>query len=127
MHPYRNLLVWRKAHELTVRVYRVASQFDKQNWAAGGQLRRAAHSIPANIAEGSGRTSRLQFAHHLQIAIASARELDYFLQLALDIGELSLRDHATLEARTDEVTRMLVVLRRTVKARATLPGPPGEK
>jgi four helix bundle protein len=75
---------------------------------------RAAHGIPANIAEGSGRASGAQFAQFLQIAIGSARELDYLLQLACDLGVITGTDHATLEARTDEVTRMLVGLRKKV-------------
>jgi four helix bundle protein len=79
---------------------------------------RAAHSIPTNIAEGSGRASGRQFAQFLQIAIASARELDYFLQLAVDLGAISRSDHAKLEARTDEVTKMLVGLRKAVGSRS---------
>jgi four helix bundle protein len=119
MHHYRKLSVWRKAHELTVRIYRTAASFSTAHWAIAGQLRRAAHAIPSNIAEGSGRTANRQFANHLQIAIASARELDYFLQLALELGELHFSDHATLEARANEVTAMLVALRRTVVSRTT--------
>jgi four helix bundle protein len=79
------------------------------------QLLRSAQSIPANIAEGSDRSSAAQFANFLQIAIGSARELDYFLGLAKDLHLLDAKEHAILEARTDEVIRMLVGLRSRVK------------
>ena len=118
MHPYRKLSVWRKAHALTVLVYRATQRFDRDHGPIAVQLRRAAHSIPSNIAEGSGRVANPQFAHHLQVSIASARELDYFLLLATDLGQISSKDHAILEARVDQVTAMLVALRQTVVARA---------
>ena len=116
MHPYRRLSVWRKSHELTLRVYAVIEPIRRKHPSLAHQLVRAAHSIPANLAEGSGRGSGAQFAQFLQIALGSARELDYFLRLATDLGVLTAHEHATLEARTDEVTRMLVVLRRRVIA-----------
>jgi four helix bundle protein len=127
MHHYRKLSVWRKAHELTIRIYRAVAAFNSAYWPLANQLRRAAHAIPANIAEGSGRTTNRQFANHLQIAIGSARELDYFLQLALELGELHSSDHATLEARTNEVTGMLVALHKTVVARGAAPQSRGRK
>ena len=117
MHPHRKLSVWRKAHELTLRIYRFTDGLGRSYTGLTHQLRGAAQSVPANIAEGLGRPTNAQFAHHLQIAIASARELDYYLLLARDLEQLGLKDHAILEARTDEVTRMLVALRRTVAAR----------
>lgn len=122
MHPYRRLSVWRKAHELTVRAYRVVQDFSPPHWPLAAQLRRAAHSVAANIAEGSGRVTNAQFANSLQVAIASARELDYWLLLARDLDALTSNDHAMLEARTDEVTRMLVALRKTVVKRSTRAG-----
>ncbi len=123
MQIYKKLSVWRKAHELTLRVFAASTPFQstRNHWLAG-QLRRAAASIPANIAEGSGRSTAAQFANFLQQAIGSARELDYHLLLARDLSLLTSSDHATLEARADEVTKMLVSLRKTVVARATAPG-----
>jgi four helix bundle protein len=116
MHPYRRLAVWQKSHALTLRVYHVVEPIRGRYPSLAQQLLRAAHSIPSNIAEGSGRSSGVQFAQFLQIALGSARELDYFLQLAADLGVLPASDHATLEADAAEVTRMLVVLRRRVLA-----------
>ncbi len=101
---------------MTLRIYAYAESVRRRYPALASQLVRAAHGIPANIAEGSGRASRAQFAQFLQVAIGSARELDYFLQLARDLRVITSSDHATLEARADEVTRMLVGLRQTVTA-----------
>jgi four helix bundle protein len=117
MHTYRKLSVWRKAHDLVLRVYGAASGFSSTHAALAHQLRRSAHSVPANVVDGGARSSSGEFSRRLQVAIASARELDYYLRLALDLGEISSKDHAMLEARTDEVTRMLVALRKTVAAR----------
>ena len=123
MHPFRRLNVWRKAHELTIRVYAATEAVSRKHPSLTSQIRRAAYSIPANIAEGAGQASALQFGRFLQIATASARELDYFLLLAADIGSLSRSDHAILEARTDEVARMLVSLYKTVMQRAKVERP----
>jgi four helix bundle protein len=118
MQIYKKLSVWRKAHELTLRVYAATSPFFAREHASlVSQLRRAAASIPSNIAEGSGRVTNAHFALHLQHALASARELDYHLLLARDLSLIASADHATLEARTDEVCKMLVALRRTVAKR----------
>jgi len=114
MHSFRRLSVWRKAHELTLRVYGIVDVVRGRHPALAAQLLRAAMSVPANIAEGSGRATRKQFSQFLQIAIGSAREVEYFLQLAVDLGAITSKDHAILEARTDEITRMLIGLRKTV-------------
>ena len=119
MQPYKKLAVWRKSHELTLRLYAATVPFHALGQhALASQLRRAAHSIPSSIAEGSGRSTSAQFANALQVAIGSARALDYHLLLTRDLGLLTASDHATLEARTDEIRKMLVALRRTVATQA---------
>jgi len=80
-------------------------------------MRRASSSIAANIAEGSGQVTAAQFARYLTIALGSARELDYHLLLAHDLGVYSSSDYARLDARVDEVCRVLVVLRMRVVQR----------
>jgi four helix bundle protein len=71
------------------------------------QMRRAAASIPANIAEGCGRSSNADMARFLHIAFGSANELEYFLLLARDLGFLETGPHDTLLADIEEVKRML--------------------
>ncbi len=121
MHPFRKLSVWQKAHELALATYRATDGVSYRNFPGlADQLRRAVISIPANIAEGAGRDTALQFCRFLEIAVASAREVDYLLTLAADLEAIQRSEHAKLEARTDQVCRMLVSLRATVQKRAIL-------
>ena len=73
-------------------------------------------AIPANIAEGAGHASQAQFNRFLEIALASAREADYQLLLAKDLGLLPAREYAFIEARLTEVQAMLMGLRKRVLA-----------
>src|SRR5690348_6525884 len=83
------------------------------------QLRRAAASIPTNIAEGCGHSTRREFARFLQMAMASASELEYHLLLAVDLGLLQRRDYEALDAAVTEVKRMLTALIRRVRSADT--------
>ncbi len=115
MRPYERLTVWRKAHELALLSLRdTASPALRTQRELAIQMRRAAISIPTNIAEGTGRATPAQFDNFLQIAIGSTRELAYLSRLAHDVGALPATSYAVLEARTDEIARMLVSLRRRI-------------
>lgn len=117
MHPFRKLKVWRKAHELALRSYRVTRGMSNAEYPGlRGQICRAAQSIPNNISEGSGWDSGPQFAHHLEIALSSARELDYLMLLAHDLGAISTAEHTRLAARIDLVSAMTVNLRKRVRS-----------
>lgn len=117
MHPFRKLRVWQKAHELALRTYRATTGMSGARYLGlAAQIRRAAFSIPANICEGAGRDTAPQLARHLEIAIGSARELDYFILLAKDLGAISSSDHARLAARVDQVCAMAVSLRKRVQS-----------
>lgn len=119
MLPFRRLAAWRRAHALALHVHEVTESLGtRRHWSLVAQMRRAAVSIAANIAEGSGRASEAEFAHFLAIALASARELDYHALLAKDLALVTPSDYARLEARVDEVCRILVVLRRKVVEKA---------
>ena len=112
MFPFRKLAVWRRAHALTLAVYAVTERVYRGRYASLiNQMRRASMSIGGNIAEGSGQVTKPQFARCLTIALSAARELDYHVLLAKDLGLLPLSDYARLEARTDQVCRMIAVLR----------------
>ena len=117
MKSFRELIVWQKAHALTLGVYAASSQFPKSEiYGLTSQMRRAAASIPANIAEGCGKDGDADFARYLQIAMGSASELDYHLLLAHDLGFLCDTDYAALDEKTQEVKRMLVVFIKKLKA-----------
>jgi four helix bundle protein len=117
MKDFRTLLVWRKAHEFTMAVYRTTIRFPREErFGLTGQLRRACGSIGANIAEGCGREGNRDFARFLQVAMGSATEAEYHLLLARDLGFARKDEHAVLAARAAEVQRMLASLIRTVRA-----------
>ncbi|HET7459259.1 MAG TPA: four helix bundle protein [Gemmatimonadaceae bacterium] len=117
---YRDLVVWQQAMDLVVISHRIADSLPAtQRFALADQIRRAAISIPANIAEGYTRIHRGDYLRHLSIARASAGELDTHLLIAvrLGYGEPDLRDRAL--ALTDRVSRLLVGLTRSLGGRKT--------
>ena len=108
MRDFRQLKVWRKAHELTLATYRATRSFPKEElYGLTSQIRRACASIPANVAEGCGRTGGAEFARFLNIAMGSASELEYHLLLSNDLGLLDGKRHLELSAGVVEVKRML--------------------
>ncbi|MBI3935459.1 MAG: four helix bundle protein [Betaproteobacteria bacterium] len=122
MQDFRGLRVWRKAHEFVLSAYRVTAAFPREEqFALTSQIRRAATSIPANIAEGCGRGSDADFGRFLQMAIGSANELEYHLLLACDLDFISRSEHQSLAKKLIEIRKMLTSL--TQKLRPV--GPPG--
>lgn len=105
---YRNLVVWQKSIELAIVVYTLVKHFPPNElYALSSQMKRAAVSISANIAEGSRRFSKKDFCHFLQIAFGSASELESHLEIAnrLDFG---LKEaYVPVEKLLDEVLKML--------------------
>jgi four helix bundle protein len=85
MRDFRELKVWHKAHQLTLAVYSATKTFPRDElYGLTSQIRRAAVSIGANIAEGAGKNSPAEFGRFLQIALGSASELEYHLLLSGD-------------------------------------------
>ena len=116
MQDFKKLGVWSKSHELVLEVYRVTARLPERSYPGLlSQLRRSASSIPANIVEGCGHSSQVEFARFLQMAAASSLELAYHLLLARDLGALSAVPYARLEARTLQVRQMLGGLIRRVR------------
>lgn len=100
MQDFRRLGVWKVSHELTLGAYRGTGSFpSEERFGLTSQLRRSCASIPANIAEGCGRSSGGDFARFLSIAAGSASETEYHLSLAADLGYLAADVHETLEAQ----------------------------
>ncbi|MBX3175216.1 MAG: four helix bundle protein [Gemmatimonadaceae bacterium] len=128
MQPFRRLAVWEKAHELTLRVFRLAEEGGLRRFPGlSAQLCRSAAAIPTNIAEGSGHVSPAQFKRFLEIALASACETDYQLLLARDLDLIGSKEYAQLEARLSEVRAMLMGLRKRVAEKAKNPHPEARK
>ncbi|WP_145245500.1 four helix bundle protein [Aeoliella mucimassa] len=111
MQNFRNLDVWKLAHEFTLKVYLETRSFPSdERFGLTSQLRRAASSIGANLAEGCGRGTDADFARFVQVALGSASEVEYHLLLARDLQLLKAELHATLEAEIQRVKRMLASL-----------------
>jgi len=108
MQDFRNLKVWQRAHALTLAVYEATRAFPKDEvYGLTSQIRRAASSVPANIAEGCGRDGDPELKRFLQIAMGSAAELEYHLMLAHDLKLLNDTVYQELAASVSEVKRML--------------------
>ena len=111
MQDFRDLKVWTKAHAATLAVYRATDTFPAvERYGLTSQMRRAASSIAANIAEGCVRSSDADFARFLHIAMGSASELEYFLLLARDLMFLQGDVHERITGEVQEIKRMLTAL-----------------
>lgn len=108
MKDFRSLKVWKKAHNLTLSIYTTSALFpDEERFGLTSQIRRAAVSVPANIAEGCGRGGDIEFARFLQIAMGSAVEIEYHLLLAHDLNIVDDTIYKKLEADVIEIKKML--------------------
>jgi four helix bundle protein len=107
MRDFRELRVWEKAHQLALASYKATAMFPKDElYGLTSQIRRSCASIPANIAEGCGRSGDAELARFLQIAMGSASELEYHLLLARDLNLLRIPDYEGLASDVTEVKRM---------------------
>lgn len=108
MRDYRKLKVWEKGHELVKDIYRVSSQFPAdEKYGITNQLRRAAVSVPTNIAEGCGQNSEAQLCRFLSIASGSLSECDYLLFLSSELGMISEPDYSNLSSNVISLSKML--------------------
>jgi four helix bundle protein len=105
---FKDLIVWQRSVALTIKIYETTKIFPREEiYSLTSQIRRAASSIPSNIAEGHGRSSKSAFASHLDIALGSAAELETQLEIALKLGYLSQEIHDPLVKELTEIVRML--------------------
>ncbi len=116
MQDFKKLQVWQKAHQLALAVYQNTASFPREElFGLTSQLRRAAASIPANIAEGCGRNGSAEMARFLQISMGSASELEYHFILAHDLKYLADDRYAELINLIIEIKQMLTGLIQKVK------------
>jgi four helix bundle protein len=102
---FKNLIVWKKAHQWVLEIYRFTDSFPKEEqFGLTSQLRRAATSIPANIAEGFKKRGKLDKARLYNIAQGSIEECRYYLILAKDLG---YGNTGMLEEKLEEISRLL--------------------
>jgi four helix bundle protein len=108
MHDFRRLHVWQRSRELAVAVSQVIRGFPRSDrGVVASQLRRAALSIPANIAEGCGKSSRKEVIRYFQIASASAMEVESHLHVATDLGYLPPKASEHTIGEIQAIQRML--------------------
>jgi four helix bundle protein len=111
---FRDLVVWQKAHQLVLDVYRTTKLLPKaETYGLTSQLRRAAVSIPANIAEGFKKRGRADKARFMNTAQGSLEEARYYLILADDLG---YADTVALRAQLEEVSKLLESYARAILA-----------
>jgi four helix bundle protein len=111
MKDFRKLLVWDKAHQLTLAIYHVTATFPREEtYGLVSQMRRAASSIPSNIAEGCGRDGDAELSRFCVMARGSASELEYQLLLSRDLKLIPSQEYEPLTQQTVEIKRMLTVL-----------------
>src|SRR5213593_2900208 len=111
MKDFRKLLVWDKAHQLTLAIYHVTATLPREEtYGLVSQMRRAASSIPSNIAEGCGRDGDAELSRFCVMARGSASELEYQLLLSRDLKLIQSQEYEQLTQQTVEIKRMLTVL-----------------
>ena len=113
---FKKILAWKLADDLAVHVYEATRDFPAfELYGLVNQLRRAAVSVPANIAEGASRKNRREFLQFLYIAKSSLAEVDYCLHLALRLGYLGADLYEKMDAAKEEVARVLRGLMKAVE------------
>jgi four helix bundle protein len=116
MRPHQKLEAWSKAIELVTDVYKSTERFPmEERYGLTGQIRRAAVSIPANLAEGAGRRSQKEFAHFLSNSQGSASELETELIIANRLGFLDEANFAKLLGQLERIGRLITGLTRHVR------------
>lgn len=117
MQDFKNIDVWKKSHLLVKDIYRAAKSFPSSEvYGITSQLRRAAVSIPTNIAEGAAKGSNPDFGRFLQIAFGSASEVEYLILLAFELNFLKEDEYEQLNNDTVEVEKMLSGFIKKLKA-----------
>ncbi len=115
---FKDLVVWQKSYVLTLDVYKETKEFPTdEKYGLTSQIRRAAASIPFNIAEGYGRRYLGQYIQFLKIAYASGAELETQLLLAKDLEYLNQAKFNDLFEKQNEIERMLAALIRALGER----------
>lgn len=105
---YKELIVWQKAYQLCLEIYKITKKFPtEERYGLTSQIRRAAVSIPSNIAEGYGRKTTGEYIQALYIAYSSNCELETQILLSGDLGYIKAEDLELLQRKIGDIERML--------------------
>lgn len=127
VRSYRDLIVWQKAMDLVVLVYQAGKKFPREElYGLTNQIRRAAVSVPSNIAEGQGRSSTKEFRHHLSTAYGSLQEVETQILVAQRLEYLDQEEVEVVLNLTAEVGRLINALSSALSKRldTTTKNPP---
>ncbi|MDD4928897.1 MAG: four helix bundle protein [Gallionella sp.] len=114
---YSDLIVWQKSMDLVTGIYKITATFPvEERFGLSLQMRRAAVSIPSNIAEGHGRKATGAYLNHLSIAYGSLMELETQIQIALRLNFLGADETSSLLDQTNEIGKMLNGLKKSLSA-----------
>ena len=128
VRTFHDLVVWRKAFELCLDVYRVTASFPShEKYGITSELRKTSRSVPYNIAEGHRRRSTIEYIRFLDIAHGSAAELETQLYLSRALTYLDEQGTDVLLQRLFEVERMLTALERSLRLRQSRPSPSADQ
>ena len=116
---YYDLVAWQKAMDLVEQIYKVTKSFPKEEvYGLSSQIRRAAISVPSNIAEGHCRNGRREFVHHLSIALGSLGEVETQVIIAKRLAYLDTVPSTELLAMAEETGRIIVGLMHSLERHA---------
>jgi four helix bundle protein len=113
---FTDLAVWQRSHALVLHIYKLTREFPSdERFNLVSQIRRAALSVPTNIAEGSKRIGRSDYARFLNIAEGSLAETEYLLMVGRDLGYIAVKSYIGPQMEIEEISKMLHGLRKAVE------------
>ncbi len=116
MKNYRDLIVWQKAHKNVLQIHKLTKTLPKEEqFGITSQIRRAATSVPTNIAEGCGKFTQRDFANFLQNALGSCMEVEYLSFLSFELSFLQENEFRNLNKDINDVKAMLISLIKKVR------------
>lgn len=119
VQSYRQLIAWQKAMVLVKHIYSLTKKFPREEiYGLTSQIRRAAVSVPSNIAEGEGRDSTKEFRHHLSIAYGSLMEIETQILIAQSLNYLHSEETSLILEKTAEAGRLINGLSRSLKPKS---------
>jgi four helix bundle protein len=111
MQTHKNLKVWQRSISLVTEIYRITRDFPKEEiYCMVSQLRRAAISIPSNIAEGSARKHTREYIQFLYVSLGSAAEIETQIIISINLGFIMPDKAGSIQAELEEIIRMLIGL-----------------
>ena len=117
MRDCRKFSIWKRSHELTVKIYKVIVHGfpESERYGLSSQIRRAVYSIPLNISEGCSRSSEKDFAHFLEISLGSANELEYCLLLTKDLSFINEAQYSVFNEKINAIKAMIINLIKKIR------------